>query len=115
MNNEQQELLDEAWFNFGDSHYGKLFVTKEDFIERIKDDPEFSQKWGLKIEERELSLEERMNLIKNSDDDKIIIAYCESPSDVWLGGQVDSILCKNNIPTKLITITYDNETIESYE
>jgi hypothetical protein len=34
-------------------------LTQEEFINKCKTDPEFSKKWGLKIEERELSLEER--------------------------------------------------------
>ena len=37
-------------------------LSKEDFIRKIKTDSEFSQKWGLHIEERELSLEERFNI-----------------------------------------------------
>ena len=31
--------------------------TQEEFINKIKTDDEFSEKWGLKIEERELSLD----------------------------------------------------------
>jgi hypothetical protein len=34
-------------------------LSKEEFIDKCKTDPEFSEKWGLKIEERALSLEER--------------------------------------------------------
>ena len=36
--------------------------TQEEFINKCRTDPEFSKKWGLKIEERELSLEERNDL-----------------------------------------------------
>ena len=110
MNREQQELLDKAWFNFGNSHYGKLFVTKEDFIERIKDDPEFSEKWGLKIEEKELRHKERIKMawtifFPDRKDENV--------PDWW---NVKTLtMDEKNIPTKLITITYNNEKIESYE
>ncbi len=36
----------DAWKNFCNKHYGNVYITKEDFIERIKDDKEFAQKWG---------------------------------------------------------------------
>jgi thymidylate synthase len=35
----------DAWKNFCNGHTD-IFVTKEEFIERIKDDPEFARKWG---------------------------------------------------------------------
>jgi len=71
MNKEQQELLDEAYENFEkwyNEHSGKEDYTgyyvpnKEEFIRLIKTDTEFSEKWGLKVEERELSLEERYKI-----------------------------------------------------
>jgi thymidylate synthase len=36
----------DAWKNFCNKHYGNVYITKEDFIERIKDDKEFAKKWG---------------------------------------------------------------------
>jgi hypothetical protein len=42
--------------------------SKESFINEIKNNPKFSEKWGLKIEERELSLEERETLLLEIDD-----------------------------------------------
>jgi len=74
MNNEQQDLLNEAYENYvkaqpytpiaGNSvgllgEYKNPILSQKEFINKIKTDPEFSEKWGLKIEERELSLEER--------------------------------------------------------
>ena len=76
-------------------------MTKIMFVEKIKTDSEFSEKWGLKIEERELSLEERRKLAKY--DSEFVSPMTVESWD------------RNNIPTKLITITYNNETIESYE
>jgi len=81
MNKEQQELVNEAYKNYRskskdidlpENLYNKLIddlnkdamfpidnpnrmLTKEEFINKCKTDTEFSQKWGLKIEERELS------------------------------------------------------------
>jgi hypothetical protein len=73
MNKEQEELLDETYRKYADSHWtppsnpeGKLLSdqlfslipmehSKESFINKIKTDEEFAQKWGLKIEELELS------------------------------------------------------------
>ncbi len=91
---------------------GYSVLSRESFINRIKTDSEFSEKWGLKIEERELSFKERndygINVLgyeglldfghTQNDDDEIL--YC---LNAW------------GVPTKLITITYNNETIESYE
>jgi hypothetical protein len=123
MSNEQQELLDEAYKNYKrlthkineKNHYGEYskwgdaplisgvqHLTKDSFIQMIKINSEFSEKWRLQIEERELSLDERGDIYEtnfkglkrnksNEDFDKI------------------------NIPTKLITITYNDKTIESYE
>ena len=72
-------------------------LTKEEFINKCKTDTEFSEMWGLKIEERELTLEEELEYMMG----KVF-------SEEALTHQV-------NTPTRLITITYNNETIESYE
>ena len=81
-------------------------LTKEEFINKIKTDSEFSETWGLKIDERELSLEERnkwfqINLNGNN-------PFMKSD---WKDFELD----QQNIPTKLITITYKENKIESYE
>ena len=110
MNKEQ--IIDEVYENFekwynehsGKEDYTGYYVpTKEEFINKCKTDPEFSERWGLKIEERELSLEERrihapVKNIKHSDGSHAYDSYD------WV-----------NIPTKLITITYKDTIIESYE
>jgi hypothetical protein len=87
-----------------------FYLTQEEFIHKCKTDPEFSEKWGLKIEERELSLEERSELGYK---------YVDSFEwDMLMGGgrEGDEGNCNDyKIPTKLITITYNDKTIESYE
>ena len=82
--------------------YGYRTYNQEEFINKCKTDKEFSEKWGLKIEERELSLEERNNVYKKQWEPGV----SELSHD-----RFNSL----NIPTKLITITYNGKTIESYE
>ena len=87
--------------------------TKEEFINKCKTDTEFSEKWGLKIEERELSLEER-NQIGNFDyimcDDGLIYPTMGDDRKKY-----KEIFDKHNIPTKLITLKYKDTILESYE
>jgi hypothetical protein len=126
MNKEQQGLLDDAYEKYADSHWtppsnpkGKLLSdqlfsvvpmehSKETFINKCKMDPKFSKKWGLTIEERELSHDERFVIYKKV-------------SGRDLQPHITGINFKQfhfdeyNIPTRLITITYNDKTIESYE
>ena len=112
MSKEQQELLDESYKDYfikkssetGPFGVAGIIPTKDEFINKCKRDSEFSEKWGLKIEERELSLEERQNLY-----------FKLNPEFRLVHEDMDKHMDKHNIPTKLITITYNNKTIESYE
>jgi hypothetical protein len=116
MNKEQQELLDEAYENYLKGGHikwlnqmevntpaGKMNIpipyTQEEFINKCKTDTEFSQRWGLKIDERELTWDERHELAETK----------------YQIDDVDDVLDKEGIPTKLITITYNDKTIESHE
>jgi len=126
MNNEQQELLNEAYENYEKeiirqrqiqeeevarlrSQFKRVRVsliellTQEEFINKCKTDTEFSEKWGLKIEERELSEGERGLLLQPLGLDPLTK---EGRDRLWK---------ENNLPTKLITIIYNDKTIESYE
>ena len=106
------QIMMEAYRQYSEKSARKLFKsnTYQEFIDKCKTDSKFSENWGLKIEERELSLEERCDLGHK---------YVEyNKWDMLLGGgkESDEELCDDyNIPTKLITLTYNNETIESYE
>jgi hypothetical protein len=116
MSKEQQELLDEAYENYLNnfiepvcppnldvqpSYYEPM--TKEWFVKSAKEKDlrgkEFSERWGLKIEERDLTWDERHELAETK----------------YQIDDVDDVLDKEGIPTKLITITYNDKTIESYE
>jgi hypothetical protein len=101
-------IIDEVYENYHqeNKHVKYLtFLLKEEFINKCKTDPKFSEKWGLKIEERELSLDERVDLMRKRTID----------GTVDYDNRHHYFLDTHNIPTKLITITYNNETIESYE
>jgi hypothetical protein len=125
MNKEQQELLDEVygryWNSIETSEYDGFGPTsikfptlmKEQFVERIKTDDKFSEKWGLKIEERDLSLRERSFIVGSNHNEvsQNIKAFVGVDEDHTLHKHLDEI----NTPTKLITITYNDKTIESYE
>jgi hypothetical protein len=76
-------------------------MSKEEFINKCKTNPEFSNKWGLKIEERELSLEERSTIQINTND--------------YASFYTEEELNTNNIPTKQITLEYNNEKTYYYE
>jgi hypothetical protein len=126
MNKEQQELLDDAYNRYRVTIIKKFYEdtkelrkwatvegpgghTKEEFIDKCKTDTEFSEKWGLKIEERELSWEERSKLL--STEQFYEFGFLSPFTDVI----INYYLNQKNIPTKLITITYNDKTIESYE
>ena len=131
MNNEKMnQMIDEAYENYlkggdikwlkqeeVDTPIGKMNIpipyTKEEFINKCKTDTEFSERWGLKIEERELSWKERVEIARKTLSKEEFFEYGNlSPFTTPI---ITYWLNQNNIPTKLITITYNNETIESYE
>jgi len=156
-------------------HYG--YVTKEEFIERIKTDIDFAKKWGdlgpiygkqwrcwddyyngtaeridqiailindlkynpdsrrlmvnawnvaeiphmvlppchygFQCYTRDLNIDERINLIKSKEDDKLIIAFCENPADEHLAGLVNSMLCKHNIPTRALSLQWNQRSVDT--
>jgi len=67
---------------------------------------EFSKKWRLKIEERELSTDER---------NKWFQINLNGNNPLMKSDWKDYELDQQNIPCKLIKVTYNNKTIESYE
>jgi len=131
---ERQELLDVAhknyvdqtmfssdptWFKAipcmemltGEETIGARQYAQDEFINKIKTDTEFSKKWGLTIEERELSLEERIRIyaLKEGQTYEEFVTNWNT-DEQWLEDLSDT-----TIPTKLITMTYNDKTIESYE
>jgi hypothetical protein len=130
MNKEQQEIIGEVYKNYvnktkfpgGDTvpkiefmYPDSTILTQEKFINKIKTDNEFSEKWGLKIEERELNRKERSEYYyKHGNSEGIVEGSLDRPIF-----EEDEVAHKwydeRNVPTKLITITYNDKTIESYE
>lgn len=133
MSKEQEELVDEVYNKYTNKYVGYDDVpSKELFLFEIKNNPEFSERWGLIIEERELSLEERRELSPNSKTTDIFkdLAIDFNPNvkmGCWndqmsledfsddIKQEIHRSYNKENIPTKQITITYNDQTIESYE
>ena len=84
--------------------YGNWYGKKE-FINKCKTDPEFSEKWGLKIEEQELNTQERNEWFQ---------VHLNGNNPFMKSDWKDYELDQQNIPTKQITLTYDNEIIEIF-
>jgi hypothetical protein len=114
------QIIDDAYKNFKNNFPMKKsnppkdyinskgqLLTKEEFINKCKTDTEFSQRWGLKIEQRELSLEERAKWLQDNKGYDLLVGNLDH----------DHIreVVEEEAPTKLITITYNDKTIESYE
>jgi hypothetical protein len=108
MNKEQQELLGEVYEGYVESYNKgnasgiqldngtKRVANIDEFIRRIRQDIPFAKKWGLKFEKRELTWDESNEYYNNHQLLKV----------PYLGLKV---------PTKLITITYNDTNLESYE
>ena len=101
MNKERfNQIVDEVYNKYLTKYVGYDDIpSKELFLFEIKNNTVFSETWGLKIEERELSLQERIRMGQ--------FEFMEAVTDTRCDEQ--------NIPTKLITLTYNKEKIESYE
>ncbi len=124
-NNEKyNQIIDEVYKRYTDKYVGYEDVpNKELFVHEIKTNPEFSEKWGLKIEERELILDERLRLVNYDKNrfnsiDEWIDWYNNEPDEFYYMGinyTKETALTDLDVPIKLITITYNNKTIEVYE
>lgn len=108
MNKEKfNQIIDEVYNKYLTKYMGYDDIpSKELFLFEIKNNTEFSEKWGLKIEEKELSLEERKRIYEMEYTNDI-----EVENNHWL----ESKLKTRNIPTKQITLEYNNEKIYCYE
>jgi hypothetical protein len=103
--NKYDELFDSYYPPFSAPYPKRL--TKEELVEEIKNGGKVIQEYelGVKIEERVLSFKERKEILRQEHP----LYFMEQQ----LGGE--DIFIRNNIPTKEITITYNNETISYYE
>ena len=112
MNKEKMnQIIDEAYH-----HYSLVAgisatltsLTREEYIEKCKTDDIFSKGWGLKIEEKHLTNEERYNkwYLNSSETGQELT----EPNDKLFDKFFDE-----TTPKKQITITYKEEIIEIYE
>jgi len=99
------QIIDEVYNKYLTKYVGYDDVpSKELILFEIKNNTEFSEKWGLKIEEKELSENERYKIFDER-------GY-EFRMNNW---SKEEQYDKANIPTKLITLEYNQEKIYIYE
>ena len=122
------KFIDDAYKNYGDSHttflngfamLKPMAHSKETFINECKSNEKFAKKWRLKITERELSREERYDLMPG------ITGH--SKKDIEMRKRINNFKVNDgssyheewinsyNIPTKEITLEYKEEKISYYE
>jgi hypothetical protein len=132
MNKEQKELLSDAynmfqktcqfeedanhilpdkWMTMSNDFMNAGILSQEEFTNKIKTDNEFAKQWGVVYEERKLSEDERLNLVPNKE---VIIEAANNFAN-FEDRTVKDFLDELNVPTKSISITYNNKIIESYE
>ena len=132
MNNERyNQIIDKTYENYEKWFWDNVQptqditskLTKEQFINNIKTYDEFAKEWGLKIEEKILSDGERLWIcsqrhhIRFGTNDGPTWYNPDNPDRdklKWMTENQKQLCDSKNIPTKLITLTY-NETIEVYE
>jgi hypothetical protein len=85
-------------------------LSQQEFINKCKTNKDFSEKWGLKIEERELSLEERLDLAAKTYE-------LFDPFDFGIPGKVDHDEVDKLYPVakRIITLQYNEEKVEVYD
>jgi len=130
MNKQRyNRIIDDAYKNFKNNFPMKKsnppkdyinskgqLLTKDQFIDKCKIDNEFSERWGLKIEERELSLGERGELFRKTYPYNSVDDFAPEGMEIQsLSHQLNTRYEKAKIPTKLITVTYKNEIIKIYD
>ena len=119
MNKEQEDLVGEVYDKYTKKYVGYDDVpSKELFLFEIRNNPEFSERWGLKIEERELNQGERQSILEHKG--PVYQGVLRSKAKKYKTSKkifevIDQTCDEFNIPTKLITITYNDKKIEIYE
>lgn len=118
MNKQRyNQIIDKVYNKYLTKYVGYDDVpSKELFLFEIKNNTEFSEKWGLKIEERELSDVDRQKLLeqKGSVYQGVLTSKVKNYKSSKKIFEVIKQTCDEfNIPTKLITLTYNNETVIS--
>ena len=111
------KIIDEVYEKYTTNDIGWEDTPPKDlFINEIKNNPEFSKKWGLKVEERELSFDERKELIiKYTNDNSLLPIGFSVPFGEESNKKYLKVCDRYHIPSKLIKIEYNGKTIEIYK
>lgn len=126
------QIIDEAYDNYINnpgykaecvadlmkSQAGQLVLcpTIEEFVNKCKTNKKFSEKWGLKIEERLLDHIERKKLMDEYTDSRNMFRIGYSVTISGYNYDIYNKVCDSyNIPIKKIIIEYNNEIVEIYE
>jgi hypothetical protein len=113
------QIIDEVYNNYltyihdvvqGEHQIYGIWYGKEEFIHKCKTDNEFSEEWGLKIEEQLLTEERRYNIWFNNNYETGMERFF-NPEQL---PDYDNPYYQPT-PTKEITITYNGEKISFYE
>ena len=118
MSKEQQQMIDDVYEKYYNSHsYAeKIFqyeghtietrrITKDEFVDMVKNDEEYGRRWGLNIKERELTPIERMEYYGRH--------YLKEDEIIFLDDLLKVDYEGLKIPTKLTTVIYNNKIITS--
>jgi hypothetical protein len=121
LQEKYKQIIDEAYNDYCSTFNDSIVEpnTKEVFIDKCKHSIEYSTKWGLKIEEKNLTRDERYDLMPS------LIGH--HPGNIAMRKQINNFESNTPgvsyheewldsfwMPTKLITVTYNNEMIEAY-
>jgi hypothetical protein len=88
-------------------------IQKKNSSTNVKPTKSSLRNGGLTIEERELRQFERVKLLHKAWKNNGITPEHKEVSTLWV--EYKNLMEKYSIPTKLITIKYNDKTIESYE
>jgi hypothetical protein len=121
------KIVDEVYNHYLETHQYEPFIlqeemdlSKEDFIKKVTNNYGFGQLFGISLNERELGNKERIELafksIESTDGNSAALLWelsCQGKKESEIMETLNN--SPRNIPSKLITITYNDKTIESYE
>ena len=101
------QIIDEVYKHYQETHEYEPFIlademglTKEDFVKKATNNYSFGFLFGITLNERELSLEERNKW----------------SWDNWgISCEMESVLNEQEVPKRVITLFYKGEEIEVYE
>ena len=121
MKNEKfDQIIDEVYKHYQETHEYEPFIlddemglTKEDFVKKATNNYGFGFLFGITLNERELSYDERFRIAYK---DLELRKKLESESKMlnYPDGH-NKVMNEDNIPTKVITLFYKGEEIEVYE